>query len=171
MSRFADRVRADPIVGFAPDGDGARTRVHLDEDALVQIFSAGYYFPGSGATSPPPSSRPSATTRPDPAARRRDGTVDIGGEDPPSSSEALYLAVICHDYPELWDLDTPIEDRPAEVERRLADTPTARSSLHRSGVDRHRLRGLARVPALAVARGRIQPTRPAPTTRTYRRSS
>ena len=45
VARFADRVRAAPITGFAPDGDGTRTPVRLDEDALVQLVSAGYWYP------------------------------------------------------------------------------------------------------------------------------
>lgn len=124
VSRFADRVRADSFNGFAPDGDGTRTRVHLDEDALVQIFAAGYYFPGLWRDLP---AAILAAERGDLAPILRLGaetvTVDAGGEDPPSSSEALYLAVTCHDYPQLWDPDTPIEDRPAEVEQRLAAYP------------------------------------------------
>jgi pimeloyl-ACP methyl ester carboxylesterase len=124
VSRFAERVRADPIDGFGPDGDGTRTRVHLDADALVQIFASGYYFPGLWRDLP---AALLAADEGNLAPILRLGaetvTVDAGGEDPPSSSEALYLAVICHDYPELWDLDTPIADRPAEVEQRLAAYP------------------------------------------------
>jgi hypothetical protein len=49
--------------------------------------------------------------------------VDAGGEDPPSFSESLYLAVTCHDYPQLWDPNTPIKDRSKEIDARLADYP------------------------------------------------
>jgi pimeloyl-ACP methyl ester carboxylesterase len=123
-TRFAERVRAKPYDGFAPDGDGTRTRVHLDVDAFVQIFAAGYYFPGLWRDL---SAAILASESGDLAPIMRLGaetvTVDAGGEDPPSSSEALYLSVICHDYPELWDLDTPIGDRPAEVAERLAAYP------------------------------------------------
>ncbi len=45
VARFAGRVRQRPIVGFAPDGDGTRTRVRLNEDAFVQTVSSGYYYP------------------------------------------------------------------------------------------------------------------------------
>ena len=43
--------------------------------------------------------------------------------DPPSSSEALYLAVICHDYPQLWDFSTPMAGRQAEADATLAAYP------------------------------------------------
>ncbi len=124
VTRLADRVRAAPIEGVAPNGDGKSTRVRLDEDALVQIFSAGYYYPGlwrdllaailaaeRGDTAP--ILRLAAETV----------TVDAPEEDPTSSSEALYLAVICHDYPQLWDVDTPLAARPAEAASRIAAYP------------------------------------------------
>lgn len=124
VSRFVDRVRARPIVGYAPDGDGTRTRVRVNEDGLVQIFSAGYYFPALWRELP---AAILAARRGDPAPILRVGaetiTVDAGGEDPPASSEGLYLAVTCHDYPQLWDPATPIRDRPAELRRRLAAYP------------------------------------------------
>ena len=37
------RVRRDPIVGTAPDGDGTPTHVRVDEDALVQVLMSGFY--------------------------------------------------------------------------------------------------------------------------------
>ena len=124
VSRFVDRVRAHPLVGYAPDGDGTRTHVRVNEDGLVQIYSAGYYFPSLWRELP---AAILAARRGDPAPILRLGaetiTVDAGGEDPPASSEGLYLAVICHDYPELWDPATAIKDRPAELRRRLAAYP------------------------------------------------
>jgi pimeloyl-ACP methyl ester carboxylesterase len=124
VSRFVDRVRAHPVVGFGPDGDGTRTRVRVNEDGLVQIYSAGYYFPSLWRELP---AAILAARRGDPAPILRLGaetiTVDAGGEDPPASSEGLYLAVTCHDYPQLWDPATPIRDRPAELARALAAYP------------------------------------------------
>jgi pimeloyl-ACP methyl ester carboxylesterase len=124
VARFADRVRAAPITGFAPDGDGTRTPVRLDEDALVQLVSAGYWYPGLWRDLP-------AAIR---AAERGDNApilrlaaetvvVEAGVSAPRDSSEALYLAVICHDYPQLWDPATPIALRRAEAELRIAGYP------------------------------------------------
>ncbi len=124
VARFADRVRSEPILGFAPDGDGTRTRVRLDEDALVQIVSAGYYYPGLWRDLP---AAIRAANHGDPAPILRLAaetvTVEAGPEDPPYSSEALYLAVICHDYPQPWDPSTPMAERRAEAERRIAAYP------------------------------------------------
>ena len=145
-----------------PDGDGTRTRVQLNEDALVQIFSSGYYFPALWRELP---AAVLAAEGGDTAPILRLGaetvTVDAGGEDPPSFSESLYLAVICHDYPQLWDPDTPIKDRPQEVESPARRVPGRRvHAVHGGGLDRDGLRGLARMPALAVA-GARRPARPA----------
>ncbi|MGH7359642.1 MAG: alpha/beta fold hydrolase, partial [Candidatus Rokuibacteriota bacterium] len=124
VSRFADRVRAHPIVGVSRDGDGTRTPVRLDEDALVQLVSSGYYYPALWRDLP---AAIKAAVRGDPAPILRLAaetvTVDAGGEDPPTSSEALYLSVICHDYPQLWDPATPLAERPAEAAARLAAYP------------------------------------------------
>jgi len=50
-------------------------------------------------------------------------TVDGPTGDPRFWSEALYLAVTCNDYPQLWDDGTPVSERSAEVARRLAAYP------------------------------------------------
>jgi pimeloyl-ACP methyl ester carboxylesterase len=124
VARFADRVRAEPIDGFAPDGDGVRTQVHLDEDALVQLVSAGYWYPGLWRDLP---GAIKAANRGDnaPILRLAAETVVIeaGASAPQDSSEALYLAVICHDYPQLWDPSTPTAERRAEAQRRIAAYP------------------------------------------------
>ncbi len=74
VTRYVDAVRSAPFTGFGPDGDGTRTRVKLNEDALVQIFSSGYYFPALWRELPAAVlAAEGGDTRPDPAARRRDG--------------------------------------------------------------------------------------------------
>ncbi len=124
VERFAERVRAEPILGFAPDGDGTRTRVRLDEDALVQIASAGYWYPGLWRDLP---AAIQAANDGDPAPILRLAaetvTVEAGASDPYYSSEALYLSVICHDYPQPWDPSTPMGARRLEAERRIAAYP------------------------------------------------
>ena len=41
-------------------------------------------------------------------------------------SEALYLAVTCHDYPQLWDPAAPFAERRAQYERAIAAQPPER---------------------------------------------
>jgi pimeloyl-ACP methyl ester carboxylesterase len=124
LARLADRVRGDPIFGPAPDGDGTRTRVTLNENALVWIASATYYYPGLYRDLPAALlAAREGDTKPILRLAAETVTADVGGEDPPHSSEALYLAVICHDYPQLWDPETPRRDRWAEAQSRIAAYP------------------------------------------------
>ena len=117
-------MREAPILGTAPDGDGTRTSVRLDEDAFVQLVSSGYWYPGLWRDLP---AAIQAANRGDYAPVLRLAaetvTVEAGPEDPPTSSEALYLSVICHDYPQLWDASTPMAARRAEAEGRIAAYP------------------------------------------------
>ena len=124
VTRFAERVREEPILGTAPDGDGTRTRVRLDEDAFVQLVSSSYWYPGLWRDVP---AAIRAANGGDPAAILRLAaetvTVEAGATNPRSWSEALYLAVICHDYPQLWDPATPLAGRRSEAESRIAAYP------------------------------------------------
>jgi pimeloyl-ACP methyl ester carboxylesterase len=124
VAGFADRVRTQPILGFAPDGDGTRTRVRLNEDAFVQIVSAGYWHPALWRDI---LAAVAAAEDGDNAPILRLGaetvTVEAGPADPDYWSDALYLSVICHDYPQLWDPATPMTDRLAEIDTRVAAYP------------------------------------------------
>ena len=124
VERLVAQVRQHPIVGTAPNGDGTPTHVRVDEDALVQVLMSGFYYQGvwrdilasarsAGAGDPQPLLRLAAETV----------TTDGPNGDPRLYSESLYLAVICHDYPELWSPATPISQRPAEVRSALAAYP------------------------------------------------
>jgi pimeloyl-ACP methyl ester carboxylesterase len=124
VTRFAEKVRNRPLRGRAPDGDGTPTDVAVDADGLVQIASATYWHPGVWRDL---QAAIAAAERGDAAPLLRLGaetiTVDAGEQDPPSSSEALYLAVTCADYPQLWDPATPLDQREAEIDERLAAYP------------------------------------------------
>jgi pimeloyl-ACP methyl ester carboxylesterase len=124
VTRFANRVREEPILGVAPDGDGTPTNVRLNEDALVQLVSSGYWYPALWRDLPA-AIRAAETGDNAPILRlaAETVTIDAGPADPAYWSDALYLAVICHDYPQLWDFSTPIADRRAEAESRIAAYP------------------------------------------------
>jgi pimeloyl-ACP methyl ester carboxylesterase len=124
VARLVARVRRDPIVGTAPDGDGTPTRVRVDEDALVQVLMSGYYdqavwrdILAAGR------SADAGDTRPLLRLAAETLTTDGPSGDPRFWSESLYLAVICHDYPELWSPSTPVAQRPAQLRARLAAYP------------------------------------------------
>jgi pimeloyl-ACP methyl ester carboxylesterase len=124
VARLVARVRRHPIVGTAPDGDGTPTHVRVDEDALVQVLMSGYYYQGvfrdilaaarsAEAGDPRPLLRLAAETV----------TADAPNGDPRLWSESLYLAVICHDYPELWHPSAPVSERHSEMRAALARYP------------------------------------------------
>jgi pimeloyl-ACP methyl ester carboxylesterase len=124
LGQLARRVRNEPILGQAPDGDGTPTRVRLNEKALAWIASATYYYPGVYRDLPAALlAAREGDTKPILRLAAETVTTDVGGEDPPHSSEALYLSVICHDYPQLWDPDARIRDRWAEAQSRIAAYP------------------------------------------------
>ena len=124
VARLVARVRRDPIVGTAPDGDGTPTHVRLDEDALVQVMMSGFYDQAvwrdilAAARS-----AKAGDTRPLLRLAAETVTTDGPNGDPRLYSESLYLAVICHDYPELWSPSTPVAQRPADVRAALAAYP------------------------------------------------
>ena len=124
VARFAARLRKRALVGRAPDGDGNLVRVRLDEDAFVQVVSLGYSYFGVWRDLPAAIvAAEHGDTAPILRLAAETVTVDAGAADPPSYSEALYAAVTCHDYPQLWNPVTAVEARPAEVRRRLAAYP------------------------------------------------
>ena len=124
VERLVAQVRQHPIVGTAPDGDGTPTHVRVDEDALVQVLMSGFYYQGVWRDILA-AARSARAGDPQPLLRLAAETVTTDGPngDPRLYSESLYLAVICHDYPELWGPSTPISQRPAEVRSALAAYP------------------------------------------------
>jgi pimeloyl-ACP methyl ester carboxylesterase len=124
VQRFAARLRARPVTGTAPDGDGTPTRVRLTEGALAQVVGATYYsYNVYRDLLAAVASARRGDTAPILRLAAEHVVLDAGGDDPPTFSEAAYLAVICHDYPQPWDPATPIAGRAAEAARRFADYP------------------------------------------------
>ena len=67
-----------------------------------------------------------------------------------SFSEALYLAVTCHDYPQMWDPAAPLATRRQQLAAfRAARAGRALRPVHAVRVDLAAVRGRDRLPALA----------------------
>ncbi len=120
LARLVHRVRRTPITGWTWNGDGDRVHVRVDEDALVQLAGSGYFYQGVWRDLP---AAIRAVWRGDdqPLLRLVAETITTDGpEDTPSyGSEALYLSVVCHDYPQPWPFSAPITDRLAITHARL----------------------------------------------------
>ena len=125
LQRIVDRVRARPVRGTGIDGEGARTRVLLDIPALATVVQSGYgnlpmyrdvlaalraFEDGDRA----PLLRLVAETKlvPDASPVR-------------SFSDPLYLAVACHDYPQMWDPAAPLGTRRQQLAAARAALPPA----------------------------------------------
>ncbi len=129
IERLLERLRRQPVSGRAPDGDGTFRRVTADPGQLLLMMLRA----GNGPT----------TYRDLDAAARalfeRDDRLPllrlvaesinsntVGGGDPAAFSVGLYTAVVCSDYPLLFDLGAGPSRRRAQLaagiarERRVA---------------------------------------------------
>ena len=121
VGRLVERLRARPLSGFGLDADGNRVRVRLNEPAVAALIQSGY------ANVPMYRDLPAAI----PAFEARDrapllrlfaeNKLDTASSPVRGFSEGLYLAVTCHDYPQLWD---PVR-APAARREQLAGNVTA----------------------------------------------
>jgi pimeloyl-ACP methyl ester carboxylesterase len=118
-----DRLRAHPIVGTAFDGDGVKLTVTVDPGAIGLLVASAAYGPPiyrelDGAIRA--YMNPTASD-PGPLLRM------VAENEPPGKagpvrqySQGLYLAAICNDYPQLWDINAPIAQRDAQYSASLA---------------------------------------------------
>jgi pimeloyl-ACP methyl ester carboxylesterase len=122
MSTLAAQLRAAPITGKARDADGVKRDVTLDAPALAYLAWAASGVPTIYRELDPAIRAALDPTDPDPAPLLRlaaeNLTLDAG--DPVDYSEGLYAAVICHDYPQLWDPTQPVALRRSQYAASVA---------------------------------------------------
>ena len=126
LRRFVERIRARPVRGIGTDAEGKRIRVRVDIDALVTIAQSGY---GDIAIYRDLLAAIRAFEARDRAPMLRlvaETTLVPEASPPRSFSEALYLAVTCHDYPQLWDPAAPLTVRRQQLAANRAALPPAR---------------------------------------------
>ena len=123
VAGLVDEVRRRPIAGVGVDAEGVRRRVGIDERTLTTALQGAYsnftiYRDLVAAIDSlrrgdrAPLLRIAAEARLDPAAAS-----------PRDYSEALYLAVTCHDYPQLWDPAAPFATRRAQLAQARSTLP------------------------------------------------
>jgi pimeloyl-ACP methyl ester carboxylesterase len=125
LGRLVRLVRRHPITGWTWDGDGDRVFARVNEDALVQIAGSGYYYQAVWRDLPA-AIRSARGGDDQPLLRLAAETVTTDGpeETPSYGSEALYLSVVCHDYPQPWPFSAPAADRLAITHARLRQIGT-----------------------------------------------
>jgi pimeloyl-ACP methyl ester carboxylesterase len=126
LARLVQRIRAHPVTGTGTDAEGGRIRVRLDVDALTTIAQSGY---GDIAIYRDLVAAIRAFEDGDRAPMLRlvaETTLVPEASPVRSFSEALYLAVTCHDYPQLWDPAAPLATRVQQLAAARAALPPAR---------------------------------------------
>jgi len=121
IARLTERLRDEPIVGRAQNADGQVRRVRVGVGGLIYLVTGA-------ATSPTlyreldAAVRAALRPRPyvKPLLRLARETYYVGGAGPVRSySEGLYLAVSCNDYPQPFDMTSPISQRPEQYQETL----------------------------------------------------
>ena len=123
VGRLVARVRAGALTGFGLDADGDRVRVRLDESSAAALIQSGY-------ANVPMYRDLLAAIRAFEAGDRvpllrlfAENRLDTAASPVRSFSEALYLAVTCHDYPQLWNPAAPIAVRREQLASTVAALP------------------------------------------------
>ena len=126
IGRLVEQVRANPVAGTGTNADGDRIPVTVDETSLVTVLQSGY---GDIGIYRDVLAAVRGWNQGDREALFRlvaESTLDPVASDPRSFSEALYLAVTCHDYPQLWDPAAPLAQREQQLAAARAALPPAR---------------------------------------------
>ena len=121
LREVADALAAAPLTGTARDADGVRRTVTVD----VALFS---YLMGVATYGPVVYRELDAAGRAwledgDPAPLLRIGAEQVwwgSGGPVQDYSEGLYVAVICNDYPQLWDITAPAAVRQQQYAAEVA---------------------------------------------------
>jgi pimeloyl-ACP methyl ester carboxylesterase len=126
MRRLADALAAEPLTGRAPTADGRLQTVTVDAPMLSYLAAVATY--GTAVYRELDAAGRAYLRRGDPLPLLRIASEQNvpGGAGPVKAfSEGLYVASICNDYPQLWDIESPRPARPAQYDaavRRLRRT-------------------------------------------------
>jgi pimeloyl-ACP methyl ester carboxylesterase len=125
-SRFAARVRARPFTARGLNTEGERVRVRVDESSFAALVQSGYgnvpmYRDLVGAI------RSFEAGDRAPILRLfAENKLDTTASPVRSFSEGAYLAVTCHDYPQMWDPFADAAVRRRQLAANVAAQPAAR---------------------------------------------
>ena len=118
LRKVADRLDKRPLTGHAYDADGNRRAVRLDVGFLAFIMGVATY--GTTVYEELDTAGKAWLRRKDPKPLLRIAAEQnyYGDAGPPKEySEGQYLAVICNDYPQLWDEQASILTRRTQFDQ------------------------------------------------------
>jgi pimeloyl-ACP methyl ester carboxylesterase len=124
MARMAERLRREPIVGRAPNGDGVVRKVKVDVGGLIYIVTNAAYAPTIYREFDAAVRAALRKKKPyyRPLLRLARETYYVGGAGPVEEySEGLYVAVACNDYPQAYDMTAPIKERRKQYKATLRE--------------------------------------------------
>jgi pimeloyl-ACP methyl ester carboxylesterase len=134
VGRMLARVRAQPFTARGRDTDGRRVRVRVDEDSYTGLIQSGY-------ANLPMYRDVLASIRSFEAGDRApllrllaENKLDPTPYPVRSFSEALYLAVTCFDYPQLWDPAAGLAQRRQQLAAAVAGLQPERFAPFAPGV-------------------------------------
>lgn len=121
VETLADALRAEPVTGMAYDADGGRHQVTVDAGVLAFLYASAAY--GTTVYEELDAAGRAWLENGDSAPLLRiaaEQTLwgDAGAVE--EFSEGQYIAVVCNDYPQLWDISSPIESRPTQYDASVA---------------------------------------------------
>jgi pimeloyl-ACP methyl ester carboxylesterase len=123
LQRITERIRTQPVRGTGTDAEGGRIRVRIDIRALATLVQSGYgnlpmYRDLLGAL------RAFEDGDRTPLLRLVAENELVPVASPVRSfSDPLYLAVACHDYPQMWDPAAPLATRRQQLAAARAALP------------------------------------------------
>jgi pimeloyl-ACP methyl ester carboxylesterase len=121
MRDLVDELRARPLTGDAADADGEVHSVTVDAGMLGYLAaSAAYGFPVYRELDAAGRAYFAGDSAP---LLRIAAEQTLWGDAGPYEeySEGLYVAVACNDYPQLWDISSPVATRAAQYDDAVAD--------------------------------------------------
>lgn len=121
LAVLLDRLRAKSVVVTAPGGDGHRHRVRITPAGLLDVAFNGTYV-DSTYREFDPAVRAALAGDPLPLGRLVAEVEHPGGESETAreNSAGQFLAVTCHDYPQLYDMTVPTSVRRDQLRKAIA---------------------------------------------------
>jgi pimeloyl-ACP methyl ester carboxylesterase len=122
LAALADALRDDPLAGQAYDADGVLRDVEVDAPFLSYLMGVATY--GTTVYEELDGAGRAWLEHGDPAPLLRIAAEQTDWSDagvPEEFSNGLYVSVICNDYPQLWDINAPLDQRPAQFDASVAD--------------------------------------------------
>lgn len=122
IAHLADVLRDEPLSGQAYDADGVLRDVVIDASFLSYITGVATY--GTTVYEELDGAGRAWLEHGDPAPLLRIAAEQTDWTEsgvPEEFSSGLYVAVICNDYPQLWDIAAPLDARPAQYDAAVAE--------------------------------------------------